>query len=518
MLALRTEKTPEAEAFRFGNTGYSYAWLSGSASRLAGRLHELEVGKGIRVLIALPNGPEFFTALFGVVSTGATAVPVYPGADVDHWVTMLGLADARLLLVPSGSKSLLPPPVHPVCIELPLSPDHPATQRNLGLSSEPDADDVAVLQFTSGSTSDPKGVQLTHDNLLTNVRQMTVGMALTAEDVFVTWLPTYHDMGLVLMTLSPLALGARLVVLPTSLRSVHPWLEAIREARGTFTAAPDSAYRLVLRAVRSPESHDLSSLRVALNAAEPVRVSTITDFERSFGLRNVMAAGYGLAEATVGVSMTTPGETPGVDAHGHVSVGRPFPGIEIRIEGERRACAAGEVGEIIVRSRADTSGYFRNESATRALFTADGAIRTGDLGYLGEDGALTIVGRKKNLIIQAGRSIYPADVEELVEGLPEVRTAAAVGLELRPGTGEQLVVLLETRSHAPPPAEVCRELVITVVEAIQARFGLRPARVFLVKPKTIPFTRNGKKRHLELRRRLVEESLHDQGCILYPPW
>ena len=181
----------------------------------------------------------------------------------------------------------------------------------------------------------------------------------------------------------PFYLGAQTHLLPTDLRDVRPWLATIQAHKATFTAAPDFAYRLVLSRVPANE-YDLTSLRVALNAAEPVRAITIREFEKRFGLKNVMTAGYGLAEATVGVSMSKAGESPKVDERGIVSVGKPFPEVEVKIVD----------GEIFIKSSANCKGYFNNPNETRELFREDFVV-SGDLGYLDEDGELYITGAQK---------------------------------------------------------------------------------------------------------------------------
>jgi acyl-CoA synthetase (AMP-forming)/AMP-acid ligase II len=336
--------------------------------------------------------------------------------------------------------------------------------------------------------------------------------------VVVSWLPVYHDMGLILMTMAPFYLGAPLVLLPTSLRSVHDWLEAIARHRGTFTAAPDFAYRLCLQQTRQPQRYDLSSLRVALNAAEPVRAQTMRDFERTFGLQHVMIAGYGLAEATVGVSAWPPQTPMKVDAHGHVSVGRPFPDIALTILQAGRSVGPGEIGEIAIHSPANTRGYYRNAAATARLFWQAGTILSGDLGYVDAEGDLYIVGRSKNIVIHAGHTVYPEEIAEVVEAAPGVRRAAAIGIDAGGSAGEQVYVFAEVRARHATPVAQFEDTIIDVVHRFQTRFGFRPGRVYLVKPKTIPLTDNGKIHHQRLWQQYVSRQLFTEGLLLYPDY
>jgi len=357
--------------------------------------------------------------------------------------------------------------------------------------------DLCLIQYTSGSTGDPKGVQLSHANVIANLGQLAAGMRITAADRFCSWLPLYHDMGLILMTMLPFWLGAGLTLLPSRLTRLQAWLEAIETQAATLTAAPDFAYRYLLRYLREPRRYDLSSLRVALNAAEPVRLSTVRAFEATFGLRNVMLPGYGLAEASVGVSTWLPGTPVRQDQQGVVSVGPAFPGVELRIGSAAEPLATGSSGEILIRSPSMTCGYLNNPAATAALFTPEGFLRTGDLGYLDREGNLYIQGRSKEIIIQGGQTIAPQEAEEVVEQLEDVRQAAAIGIDRAGIGGEQLYIFVEVRH--PHATAATASLRLEIVRRLHRHFGFRPGGVILLRPHAIARTANGKLQRSRLR-------------------
>lgn len=515
VLRFRAVHFPAAPAFLFETTTWTYSQLWRESVSVWGRLREQGVATGDRVVIAMPNGPGFLAAFFGCLLGRVVAVPVFPGSSPERCQQLLGLCGGRLLILPARPAAAEVEAYQKV---IPATMAWTPASEAL-VQSDPDlppivSSDLAFIQFTSGTTYDPKGVMLTHQQLLTNVRQMIGGMEISLADVFVSWLPAYHDMGLILKILVPFYLGLKLVLLPTSLQRVHVWLSAIEQHGGTFTAAPDFAYRLAIRWMQAGHDYDLSSLRVALNAAEPVRVSTFLDFASLLGRSGVMAAGYGLAEATVGVSMMPPGLAPLVDAEGHVSVGRPFPWVRLGILKEGSLAGPGVRGEILVDSPANTAGYFKNPAASAALFWEGKYLRTGDAGYLDEHGRLFVLGRIKNVIIVAGRSLYAADIEESVESLPDIRRAAAIGIE-GDLEGEKLVVFAETAIR-PQAVDKLKDMAIAIVGRIYERFGMRPARVYLARRKTIPFTFNGKKQHGRLKKWFLEGKLHQEGHILFP--
>ncbi|HET7798039.1 MAG TPA: AMP-binding protein, partial [Nevskia sp.] len=346
---------------------------------------------------------------------------------------------------------------------------------------------VALLQYTSGSTANPKGVVLTHANLLANIRAMGQAAQVGSTDVFVSWLPLYHDMGLIGAWLGSLYYAMTLVVMSplTFLARPERWLWAIHKYRGTFSASPNFGYELCMRKIPDAalEGLDLSGWRWAFNGAEPVSPDTLANFARRFeryGLRREsLAPVYGLAECSVGLAFPPPLRGPLVDrikrdsftrsgraepasddekdALRFVACGRPLPGHQIRIvDATGREVSERVEGRLEFKGPSTTSGYFRNAEQNRLLFHEDW-LDSGDYAYFAE-GDVYLTGRAKDIVIRAGRNIYPHELEEAVGNLDGVRRGCvAVFGSPDPVTGtERLIVMAETRETGAQKREELR--------------------------------------------------------------
>lgn len=520
LLARTARRYPDRPSVITGSQAWTYAELHDAARAAAYGLQRAGARAGEPVVIALPNGAEFLIAFFGALSVGAVAVPVFPGAVPDRLVTLARLAGASVLIVPASRSGEIMAAIARRAARERLAVVTPADLEGVG-SPRPapgDPGQPCYIQYTSGSTADPRGVVITHGNMLANIAQMTEAMEITPGDVFVSWLPTHHDMGLTLMALTPFSLGAPLVLLPTDLRDVAGWLRAIQTHRGTFTAGPDFAYRLCLRNIRDRARFDLSSLKVCMNAAEPVRAATLAGFEAAFGLRNVMMTGYGLAEATLSVTCTRRGQPVDVDGRGLVCLGHPMPGTTVKIIGpENVPVPVGHQGEIVVAGPSICAGYHGNPAASSDLAWGDGFIRTGDLGYLDRTGQLYFTARHKDVINVAGRTLYPQEVEQVADEVNGVRLAAAVGIDRGGVDGEQLYVFAEARAAKTASASELQALTVEISRTVHDALGVRPKNTVLLYPRRIPITVNGKLRRETLRDAFSEGSLAYGTDVVFPP-
>jgi acyl-CoA synthetase (AMP-forming)/AMP-acid ligase II len=514
----RASSTPGQAAFVFDSQRVSYAQLWEQIRRMASHLLNRGVAPGDRVVIALPNGPEFFAAFYGCQLAAGISVPINPDYSLREIRRIARQCRARRIVVSpevlDGSTSDQQANDEPWGkVVLTVSDSHQCRVTTAYPGQQ--EDDTCFVQFTSGSTGLPKGVQISHRNLITNIKQLIDGMQINRNDVFASWLPVWHDMGLVLKTMVPFYLGIPTILLPASFTRIRSWFAAIEKYSATFTAAPDFAYRMGMATLRRKNPHDLSSLRVALNAAEPIRKKTILDFEDLCGRSGVMIAGYGLAEATVGVTSSPPGKRPTWDSSGVISVGSGFPGVELAISQEGALATPGLQGEILVRSPANTSGYLGNPEKNEQLFLNDGFIRTGDVGYLDSTGDLYVTGRLKNIIISMGRNLAPSEIEGIADELPFVRLSAALGIDRGRIEGEQVYVFAELKAKNPS-YQTLHEMTVSLVQQLNTHLGVRPGRTYLLRPKSIPRTANGKLRHSELKQMFLGGSLKTSGAVLYP--
>jgi acyl-CoA synthetase (AMP-forming)/AMP-acid ligase II/acyl carrier protein len=429
----------------------THAALAEGAARVAARLHEAGLKRGGMVAIMLPTGLDYFFAFFGVLIAGGVPVPIYPPARPqqleDHLRRHARLLDNAsvcvLITVPEARPvaRLLRaqvPSLHEILTLEGLDATEPLSRADW---ADPSADDLAFLQYTSGSTGDPKGVMLTHADLLANIRAMGEAIAIAPDDVFVSWLPLYHDMGLIGAWLGSLYFGVPLVSMSPLAFLARPrrWLQTISTHRGTLSAAPNFAYELCLTRLSDSqlEGLDLRSWRRAFNGAEPVSADTLRRFAERFapcGLRPAaLAPVYGLAEAAVGLAFPPVERGPRIDcidrarfagsgyalpvacddadAMEVVACGRPLPGYQVRIVDESgRERPERHEGLLQFQGPSATQGYYRNPEATARLIR-DGWHDTGDRAYLA-GGDVHLTGRVKDLIIRGGRNLYPYEVEQ----------------------------------------------------------------------------------------------------------
>jgi fatty-acyl-CoA synthase len=395
---------------------------------------------------------------------------------------------------------------------------------------EPDAEvasenDTALLQLTSGSTAEPKAVRITHRNLFANISGMVTASKLEVErDVMVSWLPLFHDMGMVGFLTVPMTTGLELVSVTPADFLTRPllWAELISKYGGTVTAAPNFAYAVLGRQLTRAEdgSLDLSTLRIALNGAEPIdpdAVEALTTAGSRFGLRReAVLAAYGMAETALGVSFApidTGLEVDHIDAEQLEShrravpagdgpsrrfprLGPPLPGIEARVVGDDgRVLGEREVGVLQLRGESVTPGYLTVDGPI-ATQDADGWLDTGDEGYLAE-GTVVVCGRRKDVIIMGGRNIYPTDIERAAASADDVRAGNAVAVRVLAGDEggrhrESFTVAVESRKAGDPEAEqlIRKDVVSRVVSAV----GVRPADVVVLGPGSLPKTPSGKLR------------------------
>src|SRR5579883_1565970 len=530
----------------------TYRELLAGAAEVAAGLAAEGLERDQTVAIMLPTCADFFYAFFGVSLAGGIPVPIYPPARPDkieeyvrRQVLILKNAEVRFLIsfdrvraVSQIMRVSIPSLLEVSSVEALCRSGAKPPSRGI----EPA--EIAFIQYTSGSTGDPKGVVLTHANVLANVRGIGGSVSFRPDDYVVSWLPLYHDMGLIGSWLFSVYHGAPITVMSPLAFLSRPerWLWAMHDSRGSLCPAPNFSYELCARKIpdEAIEGLDLSRWRVAINAGEAVLPDTLARFAARFKPYGFRAESfvpcYGLAESSVALTFTPMNRAPVIDtirrdlfeAEGKaapappgennvlrfVANGRPMPGHEVKLlDDQGRELGERIQGRIFFRGPSRTAGYYRNPKATAAVITADGWMDSGDLGYWA-NGELYVTGRLKDCIIKSGRNIIPQEIEAAaaeVQGVRKGCVAAFGALDPQTGT-ERLIVVAETRATA---ADELRGIEEGITRTVDSVLGIPPDKVVLVAPQSIPKTSSGKIRRAATRALYLEGRLAGRKR---PPW
>ena len=555
LIAQRAADAPDRTAYCYLEDGegnqrrLSYGELEVSARTIAGLLQQHGIRQGDRVLLLYPSGLDYIAAFYGCLFAGAVAVPAYaPRPKQDSRLNTIAKdAGATAALTTGEILSVVRQQTrgdfhHEVGTWLAsdnLDPSAADAWRRPDLGS----DTLAFLQYTSGSTSTPKGVMVSHGNLMANEQMLQVALGQDQDTTWVGWLPMFHDMGLIGNVIQPLYIGAACVLMAPMAFVQEPirWLRAITKYRAHTSGAPNFAYDLCV-AKTTPEQRealDLSSWRLAFNGSEPVRAETLDRFTRAFEpygfRRSTFYPCYGLAEATLFVSGPVKSavpvvgtfETAGLEQRRAIPVadggdsGRTLVGcgntwldqtIVIVDPDTLTRCSDGRIGEIWISGPNVTQGYWGREEATTATFhaylddTGEGPfLRTGDLGFV-HDGSLFISGRIKDLIIIRGRNHYPQDIELTVESShPILRPGCGAAFSVDVDGDERLVIVQEVKRNFIDAN--LHDVVDVIRRAVSERHEVAAHVVVLIKPGNIPKTSSGKIQRHACRQRFLADAL-----------
>ncbi|HLP88087.1 MAG TPA: condensation domain-containing protein [Nostocaceae cyanobacterium] len=553
LMSYRSLVQAEAKAFTFLEDGekavatLTYRELDWRSRAIASQLQALQL-TGERALLLYPPGLDYLVAFFGCLYAGVVAVPAYPPRNHRNTPRIQAiLKDAQAKIILTTNTVL--PQIQPLLTTNTdiqnfqfLTTDNINSTQAIGWQKPIiTADSLAFLQYTSGSTGIPKGVMLTHGNLIHNAAMTKICMEHSTNSKFITWLPVYHDMGLIGGVLQPLYGGFPCIMMsPVAfLQKPYRWLKAISDYQGTTSGAPNFAYDLCIEKITDEQRAqlDLSSWDVAFNGAEPVRQKTLERFSQTFAECGFHPQAfypcYGMAEATLMIAGTIKSGLPNtikvekagleknqiiVDSSNDnvtlIGCDLLLPEQQIIIAHPEKLtrCSENEIGEIWVNSASIGHGYWNREEETKAIFQAQlkdtnqgNFLRTGDLGFL-HNGKLFITGRAKDLIIIRGRNLYPQDIELTTENShPSLRLSGCAAFAVEVENEEKLVIVQELEFRAKPDFE---EVVSTIRQVISQEFEVQVYAVILIKPGSLPKTSSGKVQRRTTKTQFLSNTLN----------
>jgi acyl-CoA synthetase (AMP-forming)/AMP-acid ligase II len=506
---------------------------------------------GDRALLLFGPGLDFIVAYFGCLLGGVIPVPMMlprRNSSLDSSTSILADCSPRFAMTNSHLSDARPDIIerfrgHQIQWFIVDQPSESSIDRDRSLP-DPSREDIAFLQYTSGSTSDPKGVMVTHGNLIENLEMIRLTLGNTRCSTYASWVPLYHDMGLILNVLQSLYLGALCVLLApvTFVQRPLTWLRAIHDYRAEVAGAPNFAFDLCVQRFRPDQVRDidLSCWKLAFNAAEPVRADTIERFATTFSAYGfdprAMYPLYGMAEATLLVSSGQRGAGPVIRTVGRAAFQRhqiappadsddvhPVVGCGLNIVGQRlavvdpesrRRLAADHIGEVWVGGPHICKGYWRNPDATSSTFQAritgeddEPWLRTGDLGFMDETGELFITGRIKDVIIVRGINYYPQDIENTVyDSHPALRRHCGAAFSVFTHSNKEKVVLVQEVERTRRHRLEIEEIVACIREAVANEYEIALDSIVLIRPGAIPKTTSGKVQRSAARRMWLQNS------------
>jgi fatty-acyl-CoA synthase len=496
----RAVDSPEGFAYESHGERLTWGTLLDDALRAAAAMAARGVGRGSRCAVILPTGLDFVRAFYGAQLLCAVPVAINPRLSSGRLRRRLEDLDCALAVV--GSEGALPAGAGadretPALSTTELRSRAAASPHDL---PPPDPDDPSHLQITSGTCGEPRAAVVRNRNVLASLDAWREIGHPGPHDTLVGWLPLHHDFGLIRFIFGPLFDGCGCYLVESSMATLGSWLQTISRTRATITGAPDFAFRVASRLVPAGRV-DLRSLRVATNGGEAVRLSSIAMFESHFDVPGRVRPGYGLAEATLGVTNLAAGEALRTDASGAVSCGRPLRDVTIRIaDAAGRPVPTGCQGQILVRGPTVFAGYLHDPGAT-AEALHDGWLHTGDVGAIDADQHLFVHGRTRAMIKRGGAVIAPREIEEMADDVRGVRRSAAVGISpVGDESTEQLVVVVEVERRL---GDIDRDLIRSAIaDAVRRALGFSAHEILLVAPGRIPRTASGKIQHGVLRQQL----------------
>jgi acyl-CoA synthetase (AMP-forming)/AMP-acid ligase II len=561
LLAHRAESQPDDRAYLFlsdrgtEEAALTFSQLHDAAQALAARLTKI-AKPGDRAILVFPPGLEFLVAFFGCLIARVIAVPMMvprrQSARDSSAGIMANCEPAVALTSPAFAiRNDLQARFKSEQIQW-LSVDLTPTGRGAADLPQPQPEDIAFLQYTSGSTSDPKGVAVSHANLLANLEMIRLALGNTRQSTYVNWVPLYHDMGLILNALEALYVGALCVLMAPNAFMQRPlnWLRAIHHYRAEVGCSPNFGFDLCVSRYRANqmEGVDLSSWKVALNGAEPVHAETIKRFNETFAdhgfIPNAAFPAYGMAEATLLIAggrrgadhVTRAVSRSGLQAHAVrapldetdvqtlVGCGRALAGERIAIvdPDSCRRLPPGQAGEIWVNGPNVARAYWRNTDASMINLNAQIAgedkqakwLRTGDLGFLDEAGELFITGRIKDLVIIRGINHYPQDIEHTVQALhPALRQNCGAVFSVPDDQGEESLVIVQEIERTERNRIDAVEMTGLIREGITDQHELFARHIVLIRQGSLPKTTSGKIQRSLTRRLWLEGRLEDMTTI-----